>query len=134
MEALAAELTDEDRRLFEDRNFGHFVTLLPDGRPHSMPVWVDLEDGLVLVNTIPWRAKARNVRRDPRVAISVHDHAEPERAISVLGTVVDQTDDGAREHIDKLSWKYRGRAWDRPQEERVLLKIRPERILREGYG
>ena len=63
------EMINEVRRLLERPNYAHIATLLPDGAPHSVPVWIDVEgrDKLVIL-TSPSSRKARNVERDPRVA------------------------------------------------------------------
>jgi PPOX class probable F420-dependent enzyme len=126
------ELTDADRAMFEGRNYGHLATLMPDGSPQVSPVWVDLErgTGLILVNTALGRLKARNVERDPRVAISVADTTDPETMVAVRGRVVEITREGAEEHIDFLSRKYNGVDFIR-HGNRVLLKIEPLHVARE---
>jgi PPOX class probable F420-dependent enzyme len=63
----------EIRSLLERPNVAHLATLLPDGSPHSVPLWVRLEGGRVAFFTQPGSRKARNLERDPRVAISVVD-------------------------------------------------------------
>jgi len=120
-------LSDEDRSLFKARNFGHFVTLMPDGSPHVAPVWIDIEDrtDLIVVNTALGRVKTRNVERDPRVAMSVHDQDDPYSMVAVRGQVVEITREGAEEHIDFLSQKYDGTDFS-VHGNRVLLKIRAE--------
>lgn len=121
-------LPPEVRRLFERPNIAHLTTLLPDGSPHSTPVWVDVDGDVILVNTRRGRIKERNVRRDPRVALSIHDRDDPLSAASVRGRVAEIVDDPDAEHIDSLSWKYDGRAFDGPRDRRVVLRIVPERM------
>lgn len=123
-------LSTEQRRLFEEPNVGHLATLNPDGSPQVSPVWVDVDDGLILVNTARGRIKDRNTARDPRVAISIHDRRDPLRRVSVQGRVVERTEEGAVEHIHALSRKYWGREYDRltPGMVRLILKIQPDRI------
>jgi PPOX class probable F420-dependent enzyme len=126
------KLSEEARKLFEDRNFAFVATVMPDGSPQVSPVWVDLEDGRILVNTVLGRQKERNMRRDPRVAVSVFDHDDPERHVDVRGRVVDFVPgDTAERHIDELSRKYRGvDPYDdhSPDKPRVIAKIEPERV------
>jgi PPOX class probable F420-dependent enzyme len=132
-----AELTDADRSLLRGRNYAHLVTLYADGTPQSTPLWVDADDhGHVLVNTAIGRVKERNVRRDPRVAVSVFAQDDPYRWLSVTGTVVELvTGEEAESHIDRLSRRYDGEAWTyQPGQRRVLLRIRPERIARSAKG
>ncbi len=128
------ELNASDLELLQGKNFAHFITLRSDGSPQPTVVWVDadLERGHVLVNTAIGRVKDRNVRRDPRVGISVHDQADPGRFVAIGGTVVDfVTGEEADRHIDFLSRKYDGEPWvPLPGQRRVLYRIRPDRILR----
>lgn len=126
-------LTKRDREIFEGKNFAHIVTLMPDGSPQASPVWVDLEDGVILVNSADGRVKTNNIRRDPRVAISIVDNDEPYGGVvMVRGTVTEITTEGADEHIDKLANKYLGvdkYHWRRPGEQRVIFKIEPEHVV-----
>jgi len=118
-------------RLIEGKNFANLGTLMPDGSPQVTPVWVDLENDLVLVNTAEGRVKLDNVTRDPRVAISIFEQDDPYNKVLIRGTVVEITKDGAEDHIDKMAMKYRGLAkypWREPGISRVLIKIRPTRI------
>lgn len=129
------ELTDAARALIEGQNFGHLATLMPDGSPHVSPVWVDHDGTHVLVNSAEGRVKVRNVRRDPRVALSVANHQNPYQMVTIRGRVVEMTHAGADAHIDKLAKKYLGQdtyPFRRPGEQRVILKIAPEHIA--GWG
>jgi PPOX class probable F420-dependent enzyme len=131
-------LNEEDRALLTGTNFAHIATLLPDGSPHSVVVWVDGWDGLVLVNSTEHSIKVKNLRRDPRVAISVHGQEEPYRMVSVQGRVSEVTTERAGEHIDALTRRYTGQArypdeWREPGEVRVIVRIQPERVIRYGY-
>lgn len=118
-------------QLFKSKNFGFLSTLMPDGSPQVTPTWVDIDDGHIVINTAEGRLKQKNVSRDPRVAVSVTDQANPYNMVTVRGRVVEQTTKGADEHIDRMAKKYLGmdkypgRA---PGEKRVLLKIKPEKV------
>lgn len=128
-------LTPEDVALLRGRNFAHFVTIDPDGSPHSTPVWIDADDdGAVLVNTALGRRKDRDVRRDPRVAVSVYEQENPYRWLSVSGTVVEIVEGAeALAHIDALSRKYSAMPWEPvPDQVRVRYRIRPDRIARSS--
>ena len=128
------ELTERDRELLRGRNFAHFVTLGADGSPHAAPVWIDVDDeGHVLVNSAVGRGKDRNVRRDPRVAVSVHEQADPYRWVSVQGTVVELVGEPeALAHIGVLARRYDDRDWEPVVgQERVIYRIRPDRVRRE---
>lgn len=128
-------LTPEDVALLRGRNFAHFVTIDPDGSPHSTPVWIDADDdGAVLVNTALGRRKDRDVRRDPRVAVSVYEQENPYRWLSVSGTVVEIVEGAeALAHIDVLSRKYSAMPWEPvPGQVRVRYRIRPDRVARSS--
>jgi PPOX class probable F420-dependent enzyme len=131
-------LDDRDYRLLRKRAFVHLTTLMPDGSPQTTPLWVDVdaERGVILVNTAESRAKPRNVRADPRVALSVTDPDDDYRALMIRGRVVALRHDGAEDHIDDLQEKYHGtRPYPShdPNRRRVILEIRPEHISRMGY-
>ena len=87
------EMINEVRRLLERPNYAHIATLLPDGAPHSVPVWIDVEGGdKLVILTSPGSRKARNVERDPRVAISITDVDQPNASVLIRGQVVEVID------------------------------------------
>ena len=129
---MPTTLSDADREILHGKNFAHFATLLGSGAPHVAPVWIDERDGKVLVNTAEGRTKIKNIRHDPRVALSVTDSSNPYRMLSIRGRVVRETADGAEDHIDSLSQRYNGQ--DYPDHgNRVVLEIEPEHLFRMGY-
>ena len=117
------------RRLAKERNFAALTTLLPDGQPMTHIMWVDCDDEHVLINTETHRQKARNIRRDPRVTVTIWDAADPYRYAEVRGEVVETVGGPeAREHIDSLSMKYNGHEYrNQIQSERLLVRIKPVR-------
>ena len=127
-------LDDLARELLSGRNFAAFTTLLPDGQPSTHMMWVDADDTHVIINTETGRQKYRNIKRDPRVVVTVFDAANPYRYVEVRGRVVSTvTGSEAREHIDRLSEKYTGGPYANPIEtERVILQIEPERVRGQG--
>src|SRR5205085_10204461 len=129
-------LTEPDLAILRKRSFAHLTTLGAGGSPQTTPNWVDVDDdGRVLVNTAEGRAKPRNVRRDPRVSLSVVDPDDPYRALMIRGRVEEITNDGAEDHIDAMQRKYHGTdpyPNHDPAHPGVLVTIRPERISRTG--
>ncbi|MBW3593706.1 MAG: PPOX class F420-dependent oxidoreductase [Actinobacteria bacterium] len=127
-----AELNEKARRLIEEPNFGYIATVMEDGSPHVSPVWVDVENGYVRVNTATGRVKERNLRRDPRVAISVADRNNQYKKVDIRGRVVNMSEgDEAEQHIDVLAKKYMdvdAYPWRSPDERRVIVRIQPERV------
>ena len=122
--------------LFEKATVAHVTTMLPDGRPHTTPVWIDYDpDGdRLLVNTERHRRKAKNVAEDPTVSVSMVDPDNPYRFLSVTGEVDEVTTEGAREHIDELAMRYMGEdEYPNPIEsERVVLRIRADEVYSGG--
>ena len=113
------------------KTFANFATIMKKGGPQVSPVWIDYDGTYVLVNTAQGRQKARNVDRDPRVALSIQDPENPYRKLLIRGKVVEVTTQGAEDHIDKLSLRYRGTSpyVKRNKEEvREIIKINPEHV------
>lgn len=124
-------LSERDRKILESQNFASVATLMPDGSPHVSTIWIDLDGDDVLFNTAERRVKTDNIRRDPRVAISVFDQRDPYEQVVIRGTVVDITRDGADDHIDRLAKKYLGvdsYPWRDPGEQRVIVRVRPDHV------
>ncbi len=128
---MSVTLSEGVKKLFQEPNYGHMATLMPDGSPQVSPVWVDIDGDRILVNTAEGRVKPRNVRRDARVAISIHNQENPYSSAFIRGRVVEITHEGADEHIDKLAKKYMGQdtyPYRQPSEQRVILVIEPEHV------
>src|SRR3989442_12109645 len=98
----------EGREVFEKGGVGDLGTLMPGGRPQVTPVWCDFDGEQVIFNSAKGRQKDRNVRRDPRVSMAISDPDNPYRYLEIRGKVVEITEQGAAEHIDKLAKKYLG--------------------------
>ena len=128
-------LTDDDRRLLGAPHFAVIATLMPDGSPHTSTVWVDTDGDDILVNTAEGRVKPVNVRRDPRVSLSVVDPENPYRYVEIRGRVVDITQEGADESINQLAKKYLGvdqYPYRQPGEVRVIYRVKPEHVHGNG--
>ncbi|WP_255150717.1 PPOX class F420-dependent oxidoreductase [Halorarius halobius] len=129
-----AQIPERFHDLFDVKTFGHFSTVMPDGTPQVTPVWVDYDEpaNRVLVNTARGRRKERNVRRNPKVGMSMTDPSDPYRFLSVRGEVTDLTEEGADAHIDALAKRYMG-ADEYPNRDsedgaRVVIRIRPDAV------
>jgi PPOX class probable F420-dependent enzyme len=123
-------IEDSIKKLAQAANFGTITTLGKDGSPMTHVMWVDCDDEHMLINTETGRAKYRNVKRDPRVTVTVWDNEDPYSYAEVRGKVVDTvTGPEARQHIDDLSMKYMGQPYDENAigTERVILRIEPDR-------
>ena len=126
------ELTGPDLEYLTGTHFATLVTMNADGSPQATVTWVDAADGHVLVNTARGRVKDRNVRSDPRVGLTVLKGGDAYDWISINGTVVDiEVSERAERHIDELAHRYDGHGYTyTPGQEREILKIRPDRIIR----
>jgi PPOX class probable F420-dependent enzyme len=120
-------LDETIKRLATGKNIAAVTSLLPDGTPMTQPMWVDADDDHLLLNTEVHRQKFLNIKRDPRITVTIWDSANPYSYGEVRGEVVETiTGPEARSQIDELSQKYQGS--DYPgviQSERVILKIAP---------
>jgi PPOX class probable F420-dependent enzyme len=126
-------IPDEVRGLLDAPNVAHLATVLPDGGPHVVPVWVGVEDDRVVFLTSPDSRKARNIAREPRVAISVADHARPNAMAHVRGRVVDIVDgDAGWEIIDRLSNRYIGQPYPL-RTDRVVYVVEPDRAWAQEF-
>lgn len=103
-------MDDDAIDLFNGGNFAHLATVLPDGSPHSVPLWTIVVDGRIAFFTQPQSRKARNLERDPRVALSVVDRDNPYRRAWARGRVgATLQGDEALAVIDRISDAYIGR-------------------------
>jgi len=128
---VSATLSEGVKKLFLEPNFAHLATIMPDGSPQVTPVWVEMEGDRIVVNTAEGRVKPRNVRRDPRVAISITNKENNYQAAFIRGRVVELRREGADESIDRLAKKYMGQdryPWRAPDEQRLIMVIEPERV------
>jgi PPOX class probable F420-dependent enzyme len=111
--------------------FAQLATLNADGSPQVTPVWVDFDGAHVLINTAKGRVKAKNLAREPRVAIALSDPDNPYRYLGIQGKVVEMTEEGGDAHIDKMAKKYLGKdtyPYRRPGEIRIIVKIAPDKV------
>jgi len=121
--------------LLQEKHIAILSTIMRDGSPQATPVWVDVEpDGEhILINTVEGHLKAKNIERDPRVAVTVVDAQSPFRSVAVRGTIVETRghEQGASDHINQLNKKYTGRDRYslREGERRVILRIKPTHVL-----
>jgi PPOX class probable F420-dependent enzyme len=127
-------LPDDVRELLAGVNFAHLATLLPDGSPHTVPLWVDVEGDRVAVLTDPRSRKARNIDNDSRVALSITDHARPHTMATIRGRVADRVDgDAGWAIIDRIAHKYTGQPYPL-RTDRVALLIEVTHAKAIAYG
>ena len=86
---MAIPIPGDVRQILDAPNYGHVSTMRADGSPRNWAVWVGLEDDYILVCTSDAIWKAKDMRRDPRVALSVTDMANPYRMAAIQGRVAE---------------------------------------------
>jgi PPOX class probable F420-dependent enzyme len=126
-----AAIPAEAKHLFENKDMAHVATLNADGSPQVSAVWIGLDGDLVTFNTAEGRLKPKNLRRDGRVAISIAGQDNPYENLILQGKVVELTADGADDDIDALAKRYLDAdsyPFRQPGEERVIVKIEPEKV------
>src|SRR6202034_25422 len=125
---MAVTLSEDTKRLIDRPNFAHLATLMPDGSPQSVPVWIGREGEHLVVCTGGNSLKAKNTRRDPRVALSIVDSDDPYSEVQIRGRVVERRPDPQLKILDPISHKYTGKPFPfRNPEERVALVIEIEK-------
>jgi PPOX class probable F420-dependent enzyme len=121
-------IDDHLRALLEGANYAHVATLMPDGSPHSVAVWAGLEGDRAVSFTQTGSQKARNLARDPRVAISVIDRANPYSTGRLRGRVGERREgEPAFAAMDALAEKYTGQPFPMRGPDTVVFLIEIER-------
>jgi PPOX class probable F420-dependent enzyme len=122
------KLESNVRDLLSHPNFAHLATLMPDGSPNVTPVWIGVEGDRILICTGEGSLKARNLRRDPRLALSVVDFHNPYEEVQIRGRVVEFRDDSGFVVMDEISRKYTGKEFPwRDPAGRLALVIEVEK-------
>ncbi len=126
---MSVKIEGRGEELLQAKNFCHVATLRADGSVHGVPVWVDIQDGLPVVNSAEGRAWPRNLERDPRVTLTVQNMENPYEYLEVRGRVAEMTREGADEHINSLAKKYMDKdeyPFRQPGEQRIIIRVEPE--------
>jgi len=121
--------------LLDSTALAHIATLGPNGEPQVNPVWFDWDGEHILFSQTTTRQKFKNVKRNPRIALSIVDPENPYRYLEVRGNVVRIDDDPDKAFIDKMAQKYLGQEkypWSQPGDERVVVVVRPEHTTQMG--
>ncbi|MEU0411682.1 PPOX class F420-dependent oxidoreductase [Streptomyces griseorubiginosus] len=121
---------DSVRALLDGKNFASVATLGPDGAPQNSVVWIRREGDTVLFSSTDGRQKVRNLRRDPRISLSVFDLANPYTSVEIRGTAEILPDEEKRLPRE-LSHKYLGidPPAEKDDEVRVIIRVVPRKIV-----
>jgi PPOX class probable F420-dependent enzyme len=126
---MPTALSPEVRQLIDGPNFAHLATLMPDGSPQSVPVWIGREGDHLIICTGENSLKGKNTRRDPRVALSVIDFTNPYEEVQIRGRVIERRPDPELKTLDPISHKYTGKPFPmRNPEGRIALIIEAEKM------
>jgi PPOX class probable F420-dependent enzyme len=129
----AVQIPDSHLDLLQGKALANLATLMGDGSPHVTPVWVDYDEGYVLVNSARGRQKDVNMERNQDVGLDVVDPSNPYRYLALRGRVVAIVEEGAEAHINQLSWRYTGHAFNgRAGETRRIYRIEPSWVYAAG--
>lgn len=125
---------DDVRPHFERAAVAHLATLQPDGSPYSVPVWVGVEGDRLAVFMEEDSKKDAALQRDPRLALSITDPAEPLRMAEVRGRAATRlTGPAAQEIVDRIAVKYTGAPYD-VREGMTAFLIEPARMTAHDYS
>ena len=132
---MGVPLSPEVQAFLGEKVFAHVATVMKDGSPQVTPVWVETDGQDILINSAYPRLKVRNMRRDGRIALSIMDLDDSQRCLFVRGVVKEITEEGANDHINRLSLKYTGNAvyrGFREDETRMTIRIEPLKVHERG--
>jgi PPOX class probable F420-dependent enzyme len=130
---MTAHLSAAVRALADGPNFAALATINPDGSPQTSVMWVGLDGDDLVFSTVAGRRKVRNMERDPRVSVTIIDHADPYNYAEIQGVATLEPEGGV-ELDDKLSWKYDGKpaSADAPGVVRIVARVTPTKVT--GYA
>jgi PPOX class probable F420-dependent enzyme len=132
---MTTAIPDSVRALLRSGRLAHLVTINPDGSPHVTGIWVGVRGDEIVSGHLRAQHKLRNIRRDPRVALSFD--AEGSNAIGMQHYVVVYgrarvTEGGAPELLHELAQTYVGPGTQFPPVEQpppgYVVAITPERF------
>lgn len=121
------------RPYFTRAAVAHIATLLPDGAPHSVPVWALGEGEHLAFFTMTGSRKDRDLQADPRVAVSVTNPDDPLDMAFVRGRATQRIEgDDAWPIIDRIAQTYTGEPYD-IRSGMVVFLITPETSWARDY-
>jgi PPOX class probable F420-dependent enzyme len=136
---MPVSLNEAVRKLLDDPNPAVLATINPDGSPQTSVIWVGRDGDDLVISTAAGRRKDRNIRRDPRVSLSVYDQDDPEQYAEIRGTAV-VTEDVGRKLAVRLGEEYEGPGGGQafldlpPEVVRVVVRITPQHIAGRAAG
>ena len=129
---MGVPLSEGAKKALDGLNFAHVATVMKDGSPQVSPVWVYRDGDYVMVSTGVDRLKTRNLKRDPRVALSIAPTDAPFPPVLIRGRVVEMiTGEPAVQGFVEVTKKYTGKepAQLPSPGERVVYRIEAEHVF-----
>jgi PPOX class probable F420-dependent enzyme len=136
---MPVSLSAAVRRLLEEPNAAVLATINPDGSPQTSVIWVGLDGDDLVISSAAGRRKDRNIRRDPRVSLSVYDQNDPEQYAEIRGLAA-VTGDPGRKLAVRLAEEYEGPGAGQafldlpPEVVRVVIRITPQHVAGSALG
>jgi PPOX class probable F420-dependent enzyme len=128
---MPEKLSPEAKNLIDGPNFAHLATLMPDGSPIATPVWIGREGDRVVICTSDTSLKGKNTKRDPRIAVSIVDFANPYEELQIRGRVVERRPEPELKTLDGYSQKYTSKPFPFRQPGQIALVIEVEKARYE---
>ena len=126
-------LQPRDRELLAEPNFCHVAVPAEDGTIQTVVVWCDVEDDQVVLNSAEGREWPENLRRAGQATMTVMNLRDPQEYVTIVGRLVEDTNEGADDVINALAHKYDGRDYPfQPDQQRVTFRLAPERVIHRG--
>ncbi|WP_059006109.1 PPOX class F420-dependent oxidoreductase [Streptomyces specialis] len=127
---MSVTFDEKTRELLDGKNFATVATLQPDGAPQTSVVWVERDGDTLRFSTTAARRKARNLREDARVSVTVFDQDNPYHSVEIRGRA-ELTEDLDKALPLRLSHKYLGQDPPFPldDETRLIVTVRPEKVI-----
>jgi PPOX class probable F420-dependent enzyme len=126
-------LQPRDRELLTEPNFCHVAVPAEDGTIQTVVVWCDVEDDQVVLNSAEGREWPENLRRAGQATMTVMNLRDPQEYVTIVGRLVEDTNEGADDVINALAHKYDGRDYRfQPDQQRVTFRLAPERVIHRG--
>jgi PPOX class probable F420-dependent enzyme len=128
---MADTIAGRPEEIIAGKNYAHLAVPRADGTVQTVIVWAHPQDGKITVNSSEGRAWPANLRRAGTATVTVMADGSPYEWVSVTGRLVEDTHEGAIEHINALAKKYIDAdeyPYLEPGEQRIRFALAPERV------
>lgn len=133
-------LSKSELKVFlNEPRMAHLATSSKTGNLRVSPIWYLYENGVFYFTTRLGRVKGKHIKENPRVALSIATDVRPYRAVCAFGKAV-IVKDNRDEWLERISFRYGKRqvkswlAGAVKQPDRVVMMLRPKRVLSWHYG